>query len=132
MFTMFDFVTKANGLAYLLALGFVAGFIIYWEVMKPRPFRALMESFMEDVRFMKERGMTKNMQLVKNVALAPVVAAMYFAALPLMFAQGMAETAREVAGAMAAAGWNPVEAYLAGKRNAKKRPAESAKKEEGK
>jgi hypothetical protein len=116
MHTLFDFVTRVNGVQYLLAFLFIFGVIIFFEIMKPRPFKGLAASVSEDAQFIKAQGKEGNVQLLKNMAMAPVYLVVYLAAVPVLFLKGMAEPV----GALTSAGWSPVRAYFTGARKAKK------------
>ena len=116
MHTLFDFVTRVNGIQYLLALFFVLGVIVFFEIMKPRPFKGLAALAAEDAQFLKTLWKERDFQLLKNLAMAPVYLVIYLAAVPLLFLKGMAEPV----GAMTSAGWSPVRAYFTGARKAKK------------
>ena len=55
MNTLFDFTTHIKGVEYILAVLFIAGYILYWEVLKPKPFSSLKKAAQEDLEF-RERG----------------------------------------------------------------------------
>lgn len=120
MHTLFDFVTKVNALQYGLALLFILGFIIFTELFKARPFEALRKSAADDAGYIKAQGKERNVQLIKNIAMAPVYALVYLAAVPVLFVQGMAEPLGKGVGAVTSAGWSPVRAYFTGRKKAKK------------
>lgn len=118
MYTLFDFISSVNAIQYLLSLLFIVGFIIFYEILKPSPFEGLLKSFVEDVRFIKSRG--RVMALTRKIALAPVYFFFYMAALPFLFTQGMAVLFGKRISAVTYAGWSPVRAYFAGRREVKK------------
>jgi len=120
MHTLFDFVSNVNATQYGLALLFVLGFIIFTEVLKARPFKELVESAAEDVRFIKALEKEKKLQLIKNIASAPLYLMYYLAAVPFLFVMGMAEPLGRGFGAVTSGGWSPVRAYFAGRKKAKK------------
>lgn len=41
MHTLFDFISSVNGIEYALALLFMFGFVIFGEILKPKPFEGL-------------------------------------------------------------------------------------------
>ena len=120
MHTLFDFVSNVNATQYGLALLFVLGFIIFTEVLKPRPFKELVQSAAEDVRFIKTQGKERNTQLIKNIASAPLYLVTYLVAVPFLFFQGMAEPLGRGLGSLTTAQWSPVRAYFIGRRKSKK------------
>jgi hypothetical protein len=120
MHTLFDFVSNVNAMQYGLALLFVLGFIIFTEILKARPFEELVQSAAEDVKFIKAQGKEKNIQLVKNIASAPLYLVTYLVAVPFLFIQGMTEPLTRGFGSLTTAGWSPVRAYFTGNRKAKK------------
>ncbi len=117
MHTLFDFVSNVNAVQYGIALLSVVGFIIFSEVLKARPFEGLRESVAEDVRFIKAQDKVTRLQLVKNVAMAPLYFLSYLASLPVLFIQGMSEP---IGRAVTTGGWSPVRAYFAGRGKTKK------------
>src|SRR5574341_1735903 len=116
MHTLFDFVTKVNGAQCGLSLLFILGFIILAEIMKARPFEGLRNRAADDVRFIKDQGKENRAQLFKNIAMAPVYFLQYLVSVPVLFVQGMAEP---LGRGVATAGWSPVRAYFAGRKNMK-------------
>ncbi|MCK9419080.1 MAG: hypothetical protein M0R70_06855 [Nitrospirae bacterium] len=128
MHTLFDFISNVNAVQYVIALLSVVGFIVFSEVLKARPFEGLRESVAEDVRFIKAQDKVTRLQLAKNVAMAPFYFLSYLAALPVLFAQGMAEPIGRGIGAMTTGGWSPVRAYFAGRRKTKKSKGEDSDK----
>jgi len=120
MHTLFDFISNVNATQYALALLSVLGFIIFFEILKPRPFEGLLESAADDARFIKAQGKERTVRLVKNLALAPAYLILYLIAVPVLFIQGITiPLGRGIAG-VTSAGWSPVRAYFTGRRKAKK------------
>ena len=118
MHTLFDFISNVNAVQYGLSLLFILGYIIFNEILKPRPFEGLVESVVEDVRFIRTGG--KMRPLMKKVAVAPVYLAVYLASLPLLFLQGIAVLSGRGIASLTSAGWSPVRAYFTGRKKAKK------------
>lgn len=130
MNTLFDFVTHVNGLGYLLAIAFLGGFVIFLEILKPKPFVKFMASVSEDLNFMREKGL--NAQFMKNVATAPFIFLVYLASIPLMFAQALGLGMVRGVSAVTSVGWSPIEAYFTGKKKKVKGKSESQNVESGK
>ena len=119
MNTLFDFISKVNGVQYIIALLSIPGFIIFSEILKARPFAGLRETVAEDVRFIKEQDKAERRQLVRNLAMAPIYFLTYLASVPVLFVQGMAEPVGRRIGSMTSVGWSPVRAYFTGRRKKK-------------
>jgi hypothetical protein len=120
MHTLFDFITHIKGVEYLIALSFIAGFILFMELLKPKPFRALMENGKEDLNFMKEEGMKKMIRSTLKIVAAPFIGLAYVIALPIGFVVSLVGVALNgmtgLFGESASFGWRPSEAYLGGKK----------------
>ncbi len=123
MHTLFDFMTHIKGIEYLIAVSAILGFIVFWEVLKPRPFRSLADSAREDIRHIRSTGYSDTMRSVGKIAAAPFIGLAYVALLPLSFVAALGIAALNVTGrllgANASFGWRPVEAYFAGKKSRK-------------
>ncbi len=120
MHTLFDFISSVNGIQYALALVFMFGFIIFSELLKPRPFQGLVKAAAEDIGFMKAQGKGKVLGLIKATAMAPLYALFYLVAVPVLFVHGIAVLFGKVIVATTAVGWSPVHAYFAGRGKVKK------------
>jgi hypothetical protein len=118
MHTLFDFISNVNTVQYGLSLLFIIGYIIFNEILKPRPFDGLVEAIVEDVKFIRNGG--KMRPLMKKVAVAPVYTVIYLASLPLLFLQGIAVLSGRGIASLTSAGWSPVRAYFTGRKKAKK------------
>lgn len=118
MNTLFDFVTYVKGIEYVIALGSIAGYIIFWEILKPRPFRTLLEAGKDDMASIRKAGHQGNKRTLLNILSAPLVGAFYLAMVPIAFAYAASV---RVFGEHANFGWRPVEAYLAGRKSSKKK-----------
>jgi hypothetical protein len=134
MNTLFDFTTHIKGVEYLLAIAAIVLYMIYWEVLKPRPFKTMMEQGKEDINYMKESGARNALKTLGKVAAAPFIGLAYIVALPFGFAyalgKAIVEGVVELVGKEAVFGWRPMEAYLAGRKKRKKK--ESGNKEDEK
>ena len=131
MNTLFDYLTHVKGIEYILALLFLAGYILYAEFLKPTPFKTMRETTEENVKFMEKAGFANILKTLGRAAAAPFIGLGYIIALPFVFIfaiggavlHGIVGMARR----SSSFGWRPMEAYLSGR---KKRKGER-KKEEG-
>lgn len=131
MYTLYDYLTHVKGVEYIISILFIAGYILYAEVLKPKPFRTLKESGKEDLEFVRNnRGAT--FSTLKKIVSAPFIGIAYVVSLPFAFLYALATAALSgvlgLAGRSASFGWRPTEAYLAGK----KKKAEENKQDEKK
>jgi hypothetical protein len=117
MHTLFDFVTHIKTVEYILAVFFIAGFIVYWEIFKPKPFRSLVNSCKEDMSYVRETGLLKT---TGKIVGAPFIGLAYIIAIPILFYFTLLSLVitgfLRLFGVSASFGWNPVEAYLSGKK----------------
>ncbi|MBI4690997.1 MAG: hypothetical protein HY754_12160 [Nitrospirae bacterium] len=120
MHTLFDFLTYVKGIEYIIAVLFIVGYILYWELLKPRPFKSLVHTAKDDLAHIKRTG---TMQTVRKIATAPFIGLAYIVALPFVFMFTLGTTVINgilgLAGREASFGWRPTEAYLAGKKKEK-------------
>jgi small-conductance mechanosensitive channel len=126
MHTLFDFISSVNALQYGLALFFVFGFILFNEILKPRPFDGLLKSFVEDVRFIRSQDRLTSLQLGRKIVVALFYILAYLAALPFLFIQGMAVLSFRGMASVTSAGWSPVRAYFAGRKKIKRNRGKSS------
>ena len=128
MNSLFDFITHIKTVEYLMAVGAIALYIIYWEVLKPKPFKSLVEAGRDDMEHIKKTGYKNTLKTVGQVAAAPFVGLAYIIALPFTFAYALASMiANSVLNLLskeAAFGWRPLEAYLSGRKKRKKKESE--------
>lgn len=120
MHTLYDFISEVNAMQYLLAVVSIAGFIIFNEIFKPRPFKGLNKMITEDVGFIKAQGKGNNILLVKNAIVGGSYAILYIIAIPLLFLHGLSVLMSRLFTSFTYIGWSPVRAYFAGKKRAKK------------
>ena len=122
MHTMFDYITQIKGVEYILSLLFIAGYILYAEVLKPKPFRTLKEAGKEDLEFIRTNR-SATFTTIRKIAAAPFIGLAYIVSLPFAFAYAVGTAALNgilgLAGRSASFGWRPTEAYLAGKKKKK-------------
>ena len=128
MNSMFDFITHVKGIEYILSLTFIAGFILYWEVLKPKPFQKVKETGQEDLAHVKQAGMKDTLKLAGKIAAAPFVGLLYVVLLPVgMVSALFYAVISGLAGKGEAFSWRPAEAYLSGKKKTKKQDASDNK-----
>jgi hypothetical protein len=133
MNSMFDFITHIKGIEYILSLIFIAGFLLYWEVLKPKPFQKVKEIGQDDLAHVKETGMKDTLKLVGKIATAPFVGLLYVVLLPVGMVSALAyAVVSGIAGKGEAFSWRPAEAYLSGKKKTKKQGAPDTNKSEEK
>lgn len=145
MHTLVDFTTHIKGVEYLISVLAITGFILFIEILKPKPFRSLRDSAREDLDYIRENGGTRGvLRTTGRLLAAPFIGLAYVIALPFVcayaFAREVAGMAREAAGRLlglagesAFFNWRPNEAYLGGKKGkkgAKKDGAEETPAEE--
>ena len=139
MYPLVDFITQVKKVEYLLALLGIAVFLVYWELLKPTPFRTMMTTGREDLNHVKRAGGFRYiMKNIGRIAAAPFIGFAYIVILVVGFFAVLAAALVNlgIKGAARAAGksvsfeWRPVEAYLAGRKRRikKKKNDESQKK----
>jgi hypothetical protein len=125
MFTLVDFITHVKGIEYILSITAIAGFLLFWEALKPRPFKTVVETGKDDLGYIEQTGGFKGiMKSVGKIAAAPFIGLAYVVMLPIGFFAvlgiGAVNLAMKgiasVAGKSATFEWRPMEAYLAGKK----------------
>ncbi|HTF99189.1 MAG TPA: hypothetical protein VK654_01220 [Nitrospirota bacterium] len=127
MNTMFDFVTHVKGVEYLLSLALIAGYLLVWEALKPRPFKTVKEVSKDDLAYIKQNGQA--LKQIGKLVSAPFVGLFYIVMLPFTMVSALAYAVYTgIAGKEAAFSWRPAEAYFTGKKN-KKDTAEANKTE---
>ena len=138
MHTLVDFITQVKGIEYILSVLFIAGFLLFWEILKPRPFSTLVSTGKEDLEHIKQNGYGETMKFAGKIAAAPFLGLMYIVMLPVGFffvllSEGVNLAVKGVSTLMGrdvSFAWNPVEAYFTGKKRkqAKADADKSAKK----
>lgn len=141
MHTLVDFLTHVKGVEYVISVLAIAGFILFLEVLKPRPFRTLAENVREDAAFLRDMGPRAALRSVGRFVAAPLIGLLYVLSLPFLFAftfarelSGLASEGLGkvfgLAGRSASFGWRPTEAYLGGKKDRKEKAEESEAKDD--
>ncbi len=125
MNSMFDFVTHVKGIEYILSLALIAGYLIVWEALKPKPFRSVKEAGREDLEHLKQNGMAGTLKQVGRIASAPFVGLLYIVTLPIGMISALAYAI--IAGKGESFSWRPAEAYLAGRKKTKKQESPEAR-----
>jgi hypothetical protein len=132
MHTLFDFMTHIKGVEYILALMFIAGYILFSEVLKPKPFATVKSTGKDDLEYARKVGSRGIMKTIGKIAAAPFIGIAYIVMLPFAFVAALGTEVggrvMSLAGSSAHFGWRPVASYLAGKKTKK----ESKKQEEKK
>ncbi len=130
MYTLVDFITHVKGIEYVLSLLAIAVFLVFWEVLKPKPFRTVVNTGKDDLAHVKEAGgFSHVLKTAGRIAAAPFIGLAYIVMLPIGFVVALAAAVVNLAlkGAAAVAGksmtfeWRPVEAYLAGRKKKKEK-----------
>lgn len=93
MNTLFDFITHVKGVEYLLAIMFIAVFIIFWETLNPRPFHSLVAASRSDLDFIRKNGGRNTFRTIGHLAEAPFIWLAYMVSLPFVFVYGLASLA---------------------------------------
>jgi len=122
MNTLFDFMTHVKGIEYIISVLSIGVFMVFWEVLKPKPFATVVNSGKEDWEHLRKTGGV--MQYAGKIAAAPFVGLMYIVMLPVGFLfMVLAEVVNlSVKGVSTLLGkdmsfdWNPVEAYFTGRK----------------
>lgn len=133
MNTLFDFLTHIKGVEYVLAISAIVLYMLYWEVLKPKPFKTMMEKGRDDLGYLRETGYRATLRTVGKVIAAPFIGLAYIVALPFWFVSALVSAIVggmiSLVGREAVFGWRPTEAYLAGKKKMKKKDDEPRKEE---
>jgi hypothetical protein len=133
MNSMFDFITHVKGIEYILSLTFIAGYVLFWEILKPRPFQKVKETGQEDLEYVKQNGMKNTLKLAGKIAAAPFVGLLYVILLPVGLISALSyAVVAGVAGKNTSFSWRPAEAYLSGKKKTRKHEAVEDKQSEQK
>jgi len=156
MYTLYDFITQVKGAEYLIAVSAVGLFLIFWEALKPKPFKSMIDTAKGDVtQIGQSGGFAVVLRTAGHVAAAPFIGLAYVVALPFVFAYAVGNvllqgTARAISasadwvartlvqGAQAVArivhvspafSWRPQEAYLLGRKRRQRTGKERTDKE---
>jgi hypothetical protein len=130
---MFDFITHVKGIEYILSLTFIAGYVLFWEILKPKPFQKVKETGKEDLAYVKQNGMKNTLKMAGKIAAAPFVGLLYIILLPVGMVSALSYAiVAGVAGKGTSFSWRPAEAYLSGKKKTRKQDTPENKQPEQK
>ena len=132
MYTLVDFITHVKGIEYIISVLSIATFLVFWEVLKPKPFATVVSAGKDDLEHIKQNGYRETMKFAGKIAAAPFIGLAYIVMLPVgFFFVVLSEVVNlAVKGVSTLMGrdvsfdWNPVEAYFTGK---KRKQAEAGK-----
>jgi len=139
MFTLVDFTTYIKGVEYIMAILAIAGFLVFWEILKPKPFKRVVETGKDDLAYIEQTGGFRNvMKSIGKIAAAPFIGLAYIVMLPIGFFAVLASTlinstvkgTATLIGRNATFEWRPMEAYFTGKKNKKSADTEDKKDEQ--
>jgi len=125
MYTLVDFITHVKGIEYILSIAAIGGFLLFWEALKPTPFKTVVETGKDDLHYIERAGGPRHvLTSVGKIAAAPFIGLAYIVMLPLGFFAALAvgvvnlamKGAAGIAGKSMTFEWRPVEAYLAGRK----------------
>lgn len=132
MHTLFDFMTHIKGIEYILALMFIAGYILFSEVLKPKPFATVKSTGKDDLEYARKVGYRGIMKTIGKIAAAPFIGIAYIVMLPFAFVAALGTEVggrvMSLAGSSAHFGWRPVASYLTGKKHKKEDKKQEEKK----
>ena len=123
MYTLYDYMTHIKGVEYILALLFIAGYILFSEVLKPKPFKTMVDTGKDDLDHIKKTGYRNTLKVIGKIAAAPFIGIAYVVMLPFAFFAALGSAAMNgvmnLVGKTAVFGWRPTEAYFTGKKKKK-------------
>ncbi len=128
MYTMVDFITHIKGIEYIVSILAIGGYLLFWEILKPAPFRTLVNTSRQDMEHLQRAGFGDLLKTMGKLVSAPFIGLAYLAMLPIGFsvaiiAGGTNATVRvlsTIAGKSWSLDWRPMEAYFSGKKGGKK------------
>jgi hypothetical protein len=128
MHTLYDYLTHIKGVEYIISIMFIAGYILFAEVLKARPFATMVKGGKDDMEYIRRTGSRNVLKTAGKIAAAPFIGAAYVVALPFAFFGALASAAAGAAvnalGKTAVFGWRPTEAYLTGKKKKEEKKKE--------
>ncbi|HSB31526.1 MAG TPA: hypothetical protein VLD55_07985 [Candidatus Sulfobium mesophilum] len=124
MYTLVDFITHVKGIEYIMSLLAIAGFLLFWEALKPTPFRTVVNTGKQDLEYIQQTGYGDVMKSIGKIAAAPFIGLAYLAMLPLGFAVALIiggtnlilNGLSSILGENLSFDWRPMEAYFSGKK----------------
>ena len=136
MYTLVDFITHVKGIEYIMSILAIGGFLLFWEALKPTPFRTVVETGKDDLNYIEQAGGTRHiLKSVGKIAAAPFIGLVYIVMLPIGFFAALAigvvnlamKGAASIAGTSMTFEWRPMEAYLAGRKKKEKKSTKAEK-----
>ena len=124
MYTLVDFITHIKGVEYILSIIAIAGFLLFWEALKPRPFRTVVNTGKQDLEYIQQTGYGDVMKSIGKLAAAPFIALAYLGMLPVGFAAALIIGGTNlilnglsgILGKNMSFDWRPMESYFSGKK----------------
>jgi len=125
MYTLVDFITHVKGIEYIMSLLAIGGFLLFWEALKPKPFKTVVETGKDDLGYIEQAGGARHiMKSVGKIAAAPFIGAAYVVMLPVGFAAALIiggtnlilNGLSSILGKNMSFDWRPMEAYFSGKK----------------
>jgi hypothetical protein len=90
MYTLFRLYQHRKRIQYVLMIAFIGGFIIFLELLKPRPFAGLMRIAADYIGFVRTQSPKPGSGASSACARHPCYALLYIAAIPVLFIHGVA------------------------------------------
>jgi hypothetical protein len=103
-----------------MAIGFIAGFLVFNEILKAKPFGTLKAAVKEDAAYIKDNR-AEVFSTIKKIATAPLIGLAYVVSLPFAFAYAIGAALGRAAAPALSFGWRPVEAYFTGRKKRSKK-----------
>lgn len=133
MYTLVDFITHIKGVEYILSIIAIGGFLLFWEVLKPAPFRTVVNTGKQDLEYIQQTGYGDVMKSIGKLVAVPFIGLAYLVMLPVGFAAALIiggtnlilNSFSGILGKNMFFDWRPMEAYFSGKK--KKGTDEGAK-----
>ena len=119
MDTLFDFTTKVKGIEYIIAISAIVSFILFLEILKNKPFKSLRDVVRDELRYVKEHGLS-----LARLLTALFRGIIYVISLPFAFFLGVGSalinSLSKAAGGSFVFSWRPTWAYFSGGKKNKK------------
>ncbi len=130
MYTLVDFITHIKGVEYIVSIVAIGGFLLFWEVLKAKPFKTALSTGREDLEYIRQTGYGDVLHNIGKIAAAPFIGLAYLIMIPLGFAAALGAGILELLlrglnrllggfGVSTSFDWRPLEAYFSGKKKAK-------------
>jgi hypothetical protein len=127
MYTLVDFITHIKGVEYIMSILAIGGFLLFWEVLKPAPFRTVINTGKQDIEYIQQTGFGEVMKSIGKLAVVPFIGLTYLVMLPVGFAAAliiggtnlMLNSLSGILGNNLSFDWRPMEAYFSGKKKNK-------------